>query len=72
MSYSDKLVPGKVVNLREPYGKLPDTVSKEKALDHVGHTLAMDVWRMIEPTIQGKVDLTDLIAEQYPFILAVA
>lgn len=75
MSYADTLVPGKIVDLRRKYGTIgprADVVSEEKALEHVAHVLAMDVWRMIEPTIQGRVDLTALIQEQYPFIRGVA
>jgi hypothetical protein len=75
MSYADTLVPGKVVDLRRKYGTvgpIAETVSEERALDHVAYVLAMGVWRMIETTIQGKDDLTELIKEQYPFIRGVA
>lgn len=67
--YSDTLVPGKVVNLR---GLIGEITNEYDALDFVAHALASCVWRMIEPTIQGKVDLTDLIDECYPQYLGVA
>ena len=75
MSYADTLVPGKVVNLRQRYGTLDPvakTMSKDEALDFTAHALASCVWRMIEPTIQGRVDLSALIEEMYPVYLGVA